>query len=367
MVYDCPECGKPLRKKTHKSRYFCENSTCSVVFVRHPDNQSMMEIVYRAGARGMRRVMESSRQYSNQYLQVPSRIPLACAQDSQTTMVELKEACGYRGAGQTPICRLHRTVCETVYPFNACRDYLPRSQLETREGAMMVSDFGNGSGTVPELSESPIELVFSRDCLIIRSPVVVPLKGRSLHEERVGYNEIPSGCLNMQVKSIEKQEENDQLKALVFKVNRFEQASEEQKTDKEKQTSASVLVISQGCIEYSYLNVSICRSIFPGYRVPFVLVTDQGNISAYVGNAQKDTRIGAPLIGSTMLGLKQWYSAHPEIEVGDTVLIETIEPKKRYRLSLLGHTDQSEPPFAEEIHSDTSSLPTTLVLRKKKA
>jgi hypothetical protein len=226
---------------------------------------------------------------------------------------------------------------------------------------------GNGSGTVPELSESPIELVFSRDCLIIRSPVVVPLKGRSLHEERVGYNEIPSGCLNMQVKSIEKQEENDQLKALVFKVNRFEQASEEQKTDKEKQTSASVLVISQGCIEYSYLNVSICRSIFPGYRVPFVLVTDQGNISAYVGNAQKDTRIGAPLIGSTMLGLKQWYSAHPEIEVGDTVLIETIEPKKRYRLSLLGHTDQSEPPFAEEIHSDTSSLPTTLVLRKKKA
>ena len=47
---NCPECGKPLRKENSKSMYCCENNACSVIFVRHPDSQSMMEIKYDASA-----------------------------------------------------------------------------------------------------------------------------------------------------------------------------------------------------------------------------------------------------------------------------------------------------------------------------
>ena len=50
-MVNCPECAKPLKKETLKDKYFCENSACSVIFVRHPDKQSLMEIKYEASAR----------------------------------------------------------------------------------------------------------------------------------------------------------------------------------------------------------------------------------------------------------------------------------------------------------------------------
>lgn len=50
-MVNCPECGKPLKKNTGKAKYCCENSACSVIFVRHPDKQSIMKITYKARAR----------------------------------------------------------------------------------------------------------------------------------------------------------------------------------------------------------------------------------------------------------------------------------------------------------------------------
>ena len=50
-MVNCPECGKPLKKSTRKAKYCCENTACSVIFVRHPDKQSIMEIAYKAKAR----------------------------------------------------------------------------------------------------------------------------------------------------------------------------------------------------------------------------------------------------------------------------------------------------------------------------
>ena len=47
-MVNCPECGRPLKKGKHKSRYNCENNACSVIFVRHPEKQSIMEIAYKA-------------------------------------------------------------------------------------------------------------------------------------------------------------------------------------------------------------------------------------------------------------------------------------------------------------------------------
>ena len=52
---NCPECGKPLKKSTGKVRHFCENNACSVIFVRHPDKQYIMEIKYKATSRSRMR------------------------------------------------------------------------------------------------------------------------------------------------------------------------------------------------------------------------------------------------------------------------------------------------------------------------
>jgi endogenous inhibitor of DNA gyrase (YacG/DUF329 family) len=49
-MVNCPECGKPLKKESLKSKYCCENNACSVIFVRHADRQSVMEIAYTASA-----------------------------------------------------------------------------------------------------------------------------------------------------------------------------------------------------------------------------------------------------------------------------------------------------------------------------
>jgi hypothetical protein len=50
-MVDCPECRKPLKKDNGKAKYYCENSTCSVIFVLHPDKQPIMRIAYKAKAR----------------------------------------------------------------------------------------------------------------------------------------------------------------------------------------------------------------------------------------------------------------------------------------------------------------------------
>jgi hypothetical protein len=50
-MVNCPECGKPMKKDICKAKYFCENDACSVIFVCHPDKQSIMKIAYKAKAR----------------------------------------------------------------------------------------------------------------------------------------------------------------------------------------------------------------------------------------------------------------------------------------------------------------------------
>jgi len=50
-MVDCPECGKPMAKKKHGSKYYCENSSCSVIFVFRPGIPSKTRIVRKAEIR----------------------------------------------------------------------------------------------------------------------------------------------------------------------------------------------------------------------------------------------------------------------------------------------------------------------------
>lgn len=81
------------------------------------------------------------------------------------------------------------------------------------------------------------------------------------------------------------------------------------------------------------------RHLFPGYNLPFVLETDIGEIPAKVTSAPGGTRDGDPNAGNYIKsvvrnGLTLWYGRHADLKLGDTILIEVIEPQKRYSLSI---------------------------------
>lgn len=46
-MVNCPTCGEPLVKRT-KSKYFCENESCPVIFVRCPHEPFRMRVALTA-------------------------------------------------------------------------------------------------------------------------------------------------------------------------------------------------------------------------------------------------------------------------------------------------------------------------------
>ena len=78
------------------------------------------------------------------------------------------------------------------------------------------------------------------------------------------------------------------------------------------------------------------RNFFPGYKIPFVLVTDIGEIETRVTSAPKGTKIGDHNAGSYIQGrLRPWYEKHKELKTGDKLIIKVLDPKKRYKLIIL--------------------------------
>ena len=76
------------------------------------------------------------------------------------------------------------------------------------------------------------------------------------------------------------------------------------------------------------------RRFLPGFKVPFKLETDIGEIETYVSSSPAGTQYGDPDAGVYIQAhLAEWYRRHPMIKVGDKVIIEVVEPMKRYRLS----------------------------------
>ena len=67
-------------------------------------------------------------------------------------------------------------------------------------------------------------------------------------------------------------------------------------------------------------------NFFPDYEEPFTIVTEIGEfkIRLYKQKDEKDH-----------FHLKEWFKAHPEIKLGDKVVVKVIEPMKKYRLEIV--------------------------------
>jgi len=77
------------------------------------------------------------------------------------------------------------------------------------------------------------------------------------------------------------------------------------------------------------------RRFFPGYKIPFILETDIGDVEVKVTSGKKGDQVGDPIAGKYIQGkgLRTWYNKHQELETGDTLVIERTDKEKRYRLS----------------------------------
>jgi hypothetical protein len=49
-IVKCPGCGKPLAKKSSKSRYYCDTEKCPIIFVQRPYNFAIKKIVFKPSA-----------------------------------------------------------------------------------------------------------------------------------------------------------------------------------------------------------------------------------------------------------------------------------------------------------------------------
>lgn len=90
-------------------------------------------------------------------------------------------------------------------------------------------------------------------------------------------------------------------------------------------TSAFEITLQPAYIKYHYIHIPAARKgLFPGSDTTLELETDIGVIEAgfYIG----------PYGLGFQKGLAKWFRAHPELKVGDRLVIEVIEPMKRYRL-----------------------------------
>ncbi|MBC8466705.1 MAG: hypothetical protein H8D55_02590 [Deltaproteobacteria bacterium] len=78
------------------------------------------------------------------------------------------------------------------------------------------------------------------------------------------------------------------------------------------------------------------RRFFPGYKIPFILQTDMGDIETQVASGTSRSEIGDPDEGKYFSkNLKPWVRGHlNEIEEGGLVTIESVEPGQIYRLSV---------------------------------
>ena len=100
------------------------------------------------------------------------------------------------------------------------------------------------------------------------------------------------------------------------------------------------IVITKSFKEHNLITIKKqFRNLFSGYEKPFILETDIGEISAKITSAPKGTLEGDPNAGQYIKSvgrndLTRWYEKHKDLKIGDKIIIEVVESKKRYRLTL---------------------------------
>ena len=178
-----------------------------------------------------------------------------------------------------------------------------------------------------------IELVFTREGMKIRKSVELLGEIRWV-EELIPYEKIRRmNGMELLIDSIEPEIERGVLVSLKFHVKRYTPFP----------TGRRIEIKLKGKSWRKYGLIPLpkrYREYFPGYKIPFILETDIGEIKTKVTSAPRGTPHGDPEAGNVIQGgLRPWYDRHRELREGDILIIEIIEPMRRYKLSYISRND----------------------------
>jgi len=83
------------------------------------------------------------------------------------------------------------------------------------------------------------------------------------------------------------------------------------------------------------------RTFFPGYKIPFTFITDVEDIITWVTGGYNTDMEGDPIAGSYVSkGIAKFYRAHPDLKVGDTLIITKVQDKV-YKLEIEKGTENN--------------------------
>ena len=99
-----------------------------------------------------------------------------------------------------------------------------------------------------------------------------------------------------------------------------------------KPTTSIEIELKRGYIDRKYIPIKKrYRNLFPKFKAAFTLVTNIGEIETNAGLCRSRSSNSLEL----RKGLPNWFKAHPRLKPGDKLIIEAIEPMKRYRLKIV--------------------------------
>ncbi len=169
--------------------------------------------------------------------------------------------------------------------------------------------------------------------VVVRTISNMPIIGSKAIEEKVSYAELSSKKLEIVTKLIKKREKGDDWE-LVIIAESLKELTTTDESQKDKKDVIEIEIGGESYIKYGVIPIPAkYRHLFPEYKEEFLLETDVGDIKTYVTSGSRDTREGDPEGGRYIKkGLNKWFKAHKELKPGSKVIIEVLEPKKRYRL-----------------------------------
>jgi len=136
------------------------------------------------------------------------------------------------------------------------------------------------------------ELIFTKDGLIVRTPVKVPIVGESVHEESIGYDKLPTDGMMMIITSIDKKlDKSGRLTALIFKVSSFQ--LQRPVFEAGKMPSRIEIELTPTSLRYHLIPLKKDnRTYFPGLKVPFDLATNVGVLRCHVSGGYRSIEPG---------------------------------------------------------------------------
>lgn len=235
---------------------------------------------------------------------------------------------------------LHEHIVSQVSKFiNGIKNPLTRGEIV---GAIYAEITGNEFLKLKvKQAIGPVEIYKFLSDLISKPPVLTII----IEKDTQGLREAISTLAHPQIKVVEFQTFTREGIGLAVHAHLFEPLYkpvvriEPPKVvpPREGVTKKIEINVTPAAIKYALIPLrQEYRHLFPGFKVPFALITDIGEKTPQVTGAPAGTPIGDQNAGSyAQGGLFPWYRKHTELKPRDKLVIEVIEPLKKYRLEIL--------------------------------